>query len=218
MTGLDSPALFAGLDAASYVEIVADVPWPYRTRTPRGLGRSAERHYRTMPLPEIAALPVAAYAARNARLWFWVTGPFLAEAAHVPIMNAWGFVPVAISHVWLKPIPSKYRNGQLFLDEQYLFKIGMGHTTRQNVEYVVLGRRGHPPKRFSASERQIIIEPAREHSRKPEKFYRSVERYTTSPSGETTGPRLELFGRAPRPGWVVRGDQVGKFSNGETAG
>lgn len=202
---METPTLLRGLRRNHYVEIACDVPWRFLTRSPKGItSRSPESKYQTMPLTEIQSLSVAEYAAKDARLWFWVTGPFLAAGAHVPIMRAWGFEPTAVAIVWIKPLASKFDQGQLFLDDT-LFKMGNGYTTRQNAEYVVLGRRGNPPERNSKSIRQVIFEPAREHSRKPDRFYSAVERY-----GD--GPYLELFSRQKRQGWTCRGNEVEKFT------
>jgi N6-adenosine-specific RNA methylase IME4 len=52
--------------------------------------------------------------------------------------------------------------------------------------------------------REIIVVPAREHSRKPVQFYERVEAFCS-------GPRLELFGRESRVGWTVYGDEATKF-------
>ena len=81
--------------------------------------------------------------------------------------------------------------------------MGGGFTTRKNAEFVLIGKRGRSVRQ-DAGVHEVIIEPRRQHSRKPEGFYERVERYTT-------GPRLELFGRTERAGWTVRGDEVGKF-------
>lgn len=200
------PPLLRGLPLGHFKLISADVPWEYVTRSKKGQGRSAERHYNTMSLKEIETLPVERYAADDAFLDFWITAPFLAIGAHIPIMKAWGFRPVAIKHTWLKPVASTYDQGFLFADDS-MFKMGMGHTTRQNPEFVVLGRRGNP-KRLSASIRNEIVEPAREHSRKPEGYYDRATEFSE-------GPRLELFGRIQREGWTVRGKQSNKFNKGK---
>lgn len=202
-TALTVPPLLRGLRRNYYRLVVADPPWEYKVRSAKGAGRSASNHYKTMPLDEIAALPVARYAAEDSRLLLWITGPFLAAGAHMQVAHGWGYEPVAIWGVWLKPTLRAYMHGQLFLDDE-LFRMGLGHTTRQNAEYVVECRRGRPPPRLSKKVRQVFIEPRREHSRKPEKFYRNAEAYAD-------GPRLELFARTPRPGWTCRGDEVGKF-------
>lgn len=197
--------LLKGLPHRHFRLIAADVPWRYKVRSEKGLGKSAERHYATMHLNRIARLDVGAHAADHAHLLFWVTGPFLAIGAHVPIMRAWGFDPAAMWGVWVKPTKSATEQGHMFFDGSLdpVWKMGMGHTTRQNCEFVVLGRRGNPP-RLSKAIRQVMTAPLREHSRKPEVFYRNAEVYGH-------GPRLELFGREQRPGWTVVGDESNKF-------
>lgn len=200
----DIPPLLRGLRRDHYRLGAIDVPWKYVVRSHKGLGRSADKKYRTMTLDEIAALPVGDYMARDSRILFWVTGPFFAAGAHLPIMRAWGFEPTSTWGVWIKPVLSRWRQGSLFLDEQTYFRMGMGYTSRQNAEFVVEGRRGKPPARLSKKVRQVIVEPAREHSRKPEGFYQRAEEYAA-------GPRLELFARQRRPGWTCRGDEVDKF-------
>jgi N6-adenosine-specific RNA methylase IME4 len=195
--------LLRGLPRRHFPCIVADVPWRYEVRAASGTGRSAENHYATMTLAEIEALPVAEVAADNARLFFWVTGPFIAIGSHVPIMRAWGFEPVAVFSVWVKPSREAYFSTATFLD-CHSFVMNLGHTSRQNAEYVIEGRRGKPAPRKRRDVRQVIVEPMREHSRKPEKFFKRVEAYCD-------GPRLELFGRQRRRGWTVRGNEVDKF-------
>jgi len=204
------PPLLRGLRREFFAVIAADVPWDFVTWSKRGKDRSPDRHYETMTLADIAAMPVANYAAPDSRLFFWVTSPFLAKGAHVPIMRAWGFEPVAIFNTWLKPTQAAWHQGALFLDHDKLWKMGMGHTSRKNCEFVIEGRRGSPPKRLAADIREEIIEPAREHSRKPEKFYENVQRYAA-------GPYLELFGRSQRKGWVVRGNEAHKFGKATAA-
>ena len=194
--------LLDGLPLQHFGLIAADVPWQYLTRSAKGQGKSAERHYRTMALDKILRLDVVSHAAKDAFLLFWVTGPHLAIGSHIPIMRSWGFEPTAIWGVWLKPTKKHWENGTLLLDDA-LWKMGMGHTSRQNAEFVVIGRRGHP-KRQSRKVRQIIMEPLREHSRKPEKFFQNAEQFGA-------GPYLELFGRQQRENWIVRGDESAKF-------
>jgi N6-adenosine-specific RNA methylase IME4 len=204
--GVEIPPLLRGLRRNYYPVIAADVPWDFVVWSKKNAGQPGDRapKYNTMSLAQIAALPVARYAAQDSRLLFWVTGPFLSKGAHIPIMRGWGFEPSAIFNVWLKPTQGAWDQGALFVDHEKLWKMGMGHTSRQNCEYVVEGRRGSPPKRLAMDIRQEIVEPIREHSRKPEKFYQNAERYAA-------GPYLELFGRQQRKGWTVRGDEANKF-------
>ena len=195
--------MFEGLPYRHFRMVAADPPWAYRTRSAKGQGRSAEQHYATMSLEDIARLPVEAHCAKDCHLLLWVTGPFLAIGAHITIMRAWGFDPCALWAVWIKPTQARWDHGHLMLDDT-VWRMGMGHTSRQNAEFVVAGRRGRP-ERLSKKVRQIMTEPARQHSRKPEIFYQNAEAYAA-------GPRLELFGRQARKMWTVRGNEVEKFS------
>ena len=51
---------------------------------------------------------------------------------------------------------------------------------------------------------EVIFAPRRRHSRKPNEFYRRVERYSP-------GPRLDLFGSESIDGWTIYGNEAGKF-------
>lgn len=193
------PNLFDGLPRAHFRCVVSDPPWDFKSNSAAAPGRNARRHYKTMGLPEIEALPVADYVADDSALFLWITGPLLAIGAHLPIMKAWGFKPSGMAFVWIKLIP---KATSLFMLQSDL-AMGGGFTTRKNAEFVLIGKRGRSVRQ-DAGVHEVIIEPRRQHSRKPEGFYERVERYTT-------GPRLELFGRTERAGWTVRGDEVGKF-------
>jgi N6-adenosine-specific RNA methylase IME4 len=179
--------------------ILSDVPADFRANSIARPGRNARRHYACHTMKTLAALPVRDVAARNAFLFFCVTGPFLAIGAHVPVMKAWGFAPTAIGFTWAKLNPNA---PALFFGARD-FAFGGGLTTRKNCEFVILGKRGRP-KRPAADVRELIIAPRREHSRKPDELYERIERYCA-------GPRLDLFGRQSRSGWAVYGDEAGKF-------
>jgi N6-adenosine-specific RNA methylase IME4 len=125
--------------------------------------------------------------------------PLIAIGAHIPVMRAWGFEPTAMGFVWVK---LNLKAPSMGFTERDLF-FGPGLTTRKNAEYVVLGRRGHP-KRLAKDVFEIIVAPRREHSRKPAEAYRRIERYCA-------GPRLDLFPRERRDGWIPYGDEATKF-------
>ena len=55
--------------------------------------------------------------------------------------------------------------------------------------------------------RDIISEPRREHSRKPEAFYELIDK-------NFVGRKLDYFSRQVRPGWEVMGNDVNKFDDG----
>lgn len=191
--------LFAGVPKGQFPCIAIDPPWHHETYSDKGRGRSAR--YRTLTLAELEALPVGDYATADSFLLLWITGPFLALGAHLPLMRAWGFEPSAMGFVWLKSTRAARWGAPVHSPRSW--KMGLGKTTRQNAEFVILGRRGKP-KRLSAGVRQEIIAPARQHSRKPELFYERAEAFAP-------GPRLDIFGRQKREGWTVIGDQANLF-------
>jgi N6-adenosine-specific RNA methylase IME4 len=80
---------FGDINPHSYDMIMADPPWRFLVRSPKGEGKSAQAHYDTMALEEINALPVMDLAAPNCVLWLWCTAPMLPQ--QLTIVKAWGF-------------------------------------------------------------------------------------------------------------------------------
>lgn len=201
------PTLLAGLPPAHFGCVLADPPWHFKPRKAPPPDakhrRDPERYYDTMSLEDIKALPVSRHAAKDCHLFLWTTGPHLPLAFDV--MTAWGFRYSGTAFVWVK-LKKSFVREQLIRSYRIedALHIGLGMTTRKNAEFCLLGRRGSPP-RLSASVREVIISPLREHSRKPEEAHRRIEQYGN-------GPYLELFGRSQRPGWTVRGNEADKFN------
>ena len=105
-------------------------------------------------------------------------------------MKAWGF-RYATGGVWLK---RRALGGVAF---------GTGYRLRSACEPFLIGVMGSPAT--TKSERNLVDDLAREHSRKPEKAYELVERWMH-------GARYaEIFSRTARPGWDTWGEQAGHF-------
>ena len=115
----------------------------------------------------------------DAVLFLWFTWPLLEGA--LDVITKWGFAYKTCAFAWVKADVSTI---DLFPDPK-VADMTLGYWTRANSEVCLLATRGKP-KRLSASVRQGIIEPRREHSRKPECVYSRIERLVA-------GPRLELF-------------------------
>jgi N6-adenosine-specific RNA methylase IME4 len=208
------PAPFEALKAGHYGAILADPPWRFRTwnnqtAIPRhrsgshGTYVSAACHYDTMTIDDICALPVRDLAARNCALFMWILWPMLPEALRV--IGAWGFSFKTCAFDW-----TKAHAGQLdmFRDDVDAL-MGMGYWTRANSEPCLLATRGKP-KRLAADVRMGVIEPRREHSRKPDCVHGRIERLVS-------GPYLELFARRYKPGWTVYGNEVSTELSAEQA-
>jgi N6-adenosine-specific RNA methylase IME4 len=143
-----------------------------------------------MTFEELTALPVANIAAPDCFLFLWV--PLRSIPIVEPLMAAWDFRFSGSAFVWAKQNPSGVG-----------WAMGGGYGTRKNAEICWLGRRGKP-KRLACDVRELIIAPRREHSRKPDEQYASIERLCG-------GPYIELFARTRWPGWIAWGDQVDEF-------
>ena len=201
---------FGNLPANHYGAILADPPWRYRTWDKReelqktGLKKwgVAGAHYRTMDIDEIRVLPVNDLAAPDCALFLWVTWPNLLDA--LTVIEAWGFTYKTCAFAWTKAHANQI---EMFQDEIDPY-VGLGYWTRANTEPCLLATRGHPV-RLNKDVRQAIIEPRREHSRKPKGVHARIQRLVA-------GPYLELFARARHPDWDAWGNEVDKFQ-GETA-
>lgn len=174
------------LPAGPFGCILADPPWTFRTWSAKGDGRSARRHYQTLTLEQIKALPVASVAARDCLLLLWSLNSMIPQALEV--ITAWGFTLKTVGFTWAK----QTRRGR--------WHVGTGYWTRQNTERVLLASRGKP-KRLSAGVRELIVAPRSEHSRKPQEQYAEIEALVA-------GPYLELFARQRQPGWTAWGDSL----------
>jgi N6-adenosine-specific RNA methylase IME4 len=213
----------AGADfpAGSFGCILADPPWRFATFSAKGRGRCPdgpvsekaarnlqrqnrpERHYATMSLDDIKALPVARSAAKDCLLMMWAVDPMLPQALEVGA--AWGFKFKTVGFVWAKERKVTSQRGDAFDEpDQKRFPMGTGYWTRANPELCLLFTRGNP-KRVSAAVRKLLIAPRREHSRKPDEQYARVEALVA-------GPYLELFARSPRPGWANWGNETDRFA------
>lgn len=166
--------------------ILADPPWRFETWSPKGAGKSASRHYRTMSTAQIAALPIAQLCRRDAVLFMWMTWPMLPDA--LVVIEAWGFTYKTCAFCWTK---TNADNG---------LWIGTGYWTRANSEACLLATRGKP-KRRDRRIGQAIVEQRREHSRKPDRVHDDIRKLVK-------GPYLELFARQRRKHWSAFGDEI----------
>lgn len=190
---------FANLPRGHYGAILADPPWGFQTWSgpeKKVASRGTVAPYKTMEMDDIAALQVANLAAEDCALFLWVVWPTLPEA--IELINKWGFKYKTCGFAWMKANPYK-----LFALEEDVY-MGLGYWTRANSEVCLLATRGSP-KRIDSTVRQGIIEPRREHSRKPDCVHERIERLVA-------GPYLELFARQRRPGWDCWGNETDKFA------
>lgn len=175
-----------GRIAKLYPVIYADPPWRFAVRSETtGREKSAENHYPTMPTEEICGLlaNLGGVAARDAVLFLWATNPMLLDGLRV--LQAWGFTYVH-HWVWDKEIA------------------GTGYWGRDCHELLLIGRRGDVPAPLPGTQPATVHRERKgAHSAKPDFFAEQIERLYPGIS------KIELFCRAPRPGWDVWGFEAG---------
>lgn len=171
-----------------YQIIYADPPWSFNFHNRKGLSDKAKgRLYPTMKARDIIGLPVSVISGDDCVLFLWVMNSEIPLA--LECIKAWGFVYKTVAFNWTK------------LTSTGKPCFGGGNWTRSNPELCFLATKGKP-KRKSASVRELVWSPRREHSRKPDEIRDSIV--------ELCGdlPRIELFARQKTDGWDVWGNEV----------
>ena len=167
--------------------IYADPPWPYGNQGTRAATRNHYKAHADLTVKDICDLPVAKLAAAAAHCHLWTTNGFLREAFDV--LAAWGFTYKSC-FIWVKP------------------DFGIGNYWRVGHEFMLFGIKGAAPF-ADHSQQSWIYQQAGEHSAKPAKVRRIIER--CSP-----GPWLELFGRHEADNWTVWGNEIERATNKQT--
>lgn len=163
-----------------YGVVYADPPWRFETFSDNGMDRSADNHYPTMSLTEIAALKVP--AADDCVLFLWATVPMLPEA--ITVMESWGF---------------KYKSHVVWLKD----RAGTGYWFRNKHELLLVGVKGDIPAPAPGTQLPSVIEsPVGRHSEKPVVFAAMIEKHFPNL------PKIELFCRSPLPGWSALGNEA----------
>lgn len=186
------------LPAEHFNAIHVDPPWHFETWSPKGFGRHAIKHYRTMSVSQIMALPVIdLVACGQAVLFLWIPWPMLEHG--MKVIEAWGFEYKTCAFCWVKTNSTNNNVWQ-----------GTGYWTRANSEVCLLATTGRP-KRLNNDVAQVIIEPRRQHSRKPDCVRERIERLVE-------GPYADLFARSrpPSTSWHTWGDQKNLFDHEAT--
>lgn len=162
-----------------YRVIYADPPWSYNDKQNIEVLGGAEKHYLTMPLEDICALPIP--AEDNSVLFMWVTSPLLEDSFKV--INAWGF-KYKSSFVWDKVAHN------------------MGHYNSVRHEFLLIATRGSCTPDVKRLFDSVVSVERTEHSRKPNEFREIID--TIYPFGN----RLEMFAREAPEGWDVWGNMA----------
>lgn len=217
--------------------VVADMPWSHQAWSKTDEKRTATAHYACMTDQEMLDLAPYMKAAfpDQSMLFMWTTGPQMPFS--LELMKAYGYTFKTKAFTWLK-LNSKFAdsfqklahthiNGMpLSSDEiiqsiEMLFKPGMGHYTRANPEYVIVGKKGKEPiMRMRKNIREIVFSPIGEHSSKPDEVNKRIELLMRRPQDEM----FELFARRQYADWNCTGlefdgldirDALTRYARGE---
>lgn len=175
-----------------YSIVLADPPWKYNQRATHSktrFGGGVHKQYPTMSVKEIAALPVKNIAAQDSILFLWTTGPMLADSFKV--ISAWGFIYKTIGFTWMKQ--NKSGKGLFF---------GTGYYAKHNAEFCLLATRGETLKPATNNVSSALLAPLKGHSEKPIEVQQRIELMYPSL------PKLELFARQQRNGWLCLGNEI----------
>jgi len=162
----------------------ADPPWQYNDKCEDGAIQSggADKHYPTMSIEELCAMPIKDISLDDAVLFLWTTSPLLEDSFKV--INSWGF-KYKTSFVWDK------------------VKHNMGHYNSVRHELLLICTKGScQPDNIKLFDSVQVIEKSNIHSQKPEEFYNIIETLYTH------GNRIELFARNKRNGWDSYGNEL----------
>lgn len=180
------------LPVGEFSLIVADPAWRYHLRETDKTHRG-RCPYPQMSVDEIAAMPVQSLCAEQAYLMLWTTKDHLQQSFSV--MEAWGFTYKSI-YTWVKSTKDRSK-----------IRMGIGHYGRNCTEFLLVGTRGKAPCFTTLGLTDIptaFLAPVGKHSAKPEEFYAIANRLGDA----LGGPRLELFARQQREGWLCWGAEV----------
>jgi len=156
-----------------YDIIVIDPPWKYGRKYDAESGRVASP-YPEMSLDELKKIEMPNN--EDCIIWCWTTDQFIWGAKE--LLESWGFEYKCIL-VWDKD------------------KMGIGSWLRLQCEFCLIGIKGKPLWE-NKDIRDIIREPRKEHSVKPEAFYKMID-------DKFVGRKLDYYGRKQREGWDVYG-------------
>jgi N6-adenosine-specific RNA methylase IME4 len=191
--------------------IVIDPPWKKSTGGVGNATLQASTHYPVQTREEIIATIsdwfVQNPVAPEAHMYMWTVNSFTAGKdqgimAALDVCNQLGFKPITLIP-WVKsnvgsPTPYGMRYTEMCVFA-VRYRKGQGKRTRYSgtteLESV-------PNGSGLCGSKDFILADRRQHSRKPEEFYKWVEM-------RSNGPYLDLYSRTSRSGWSGAGNQTG---------
>jgi len=196
-----------------YKTVVIDPPWKKSTG---GVGHAtlqASTHYPVQTVNEVVSTisdwftryPVAP----ESHLYMWTINSFTAGKdqgilAAMNVCEHLGFKPITLIP-WVKsnigsPTPYGMRYTEMCIFA-VRYRKGHGKRTRYSGNS---DNESVPNGKGLCGSKDFILADRRQHSRKPEEFYKFVE-------SRSRGPYLDLYSRTTRRGWKGVGNESGKW-------
>lgn len=172
--------------------VLADPPWSYHGQ--QNKWGAAAKFYPTMTDSELLDLPVRSIMADRSVLFMCATGPRLDFA--MECIHAWGLHYRGMAFVWVKTKADGSAIGAQGVRPSIV---------KPTAEFVLAAStvaKGRPLKLHDEAVRNVVMHRRMEHSRKPDDVHAAIERLYP----DTT--KVELFGRRPRSGWTVWGNEM----------
>ena len=197
-----------------YKTVVIDPPWKKSTGGVGNTTLQASTHYDVQTREQVIETILDWFSQHpvspEAHVYLWTTNTFSAgrDQGIIPAMDVCekiGFKPISLIP-WVKtnvgsPTPYGMRYTEMCIFG-VRYRQGKGRRTRYSgtteIESVPNG------KGLCAS-RDYVLADRRQHSRKPDEFYKYVEQ-------RSRGPYLDLYSRTVRSGWTGVGNQAGQWS------
>ena len=198
----------------TYKTLVIDPPWKKSTG---GVGHASlqmSTHYEVQTKDEIISTLNRWFGkysiAPESHLYLWTVNSFTAGSNQglipaLEVCESIGFTPITLIP-WIKsnvgsPTPYGMRYTEMCIFA-VRYQKGKGRRTRyrgtDEIESVPNGKGLTSSKDFFLAER-------RQHSRKPDEFYKFVE-------DRSKGPYIDFYSRTNRPGWTCVGKEAGMWS------
>lgn len=205
--GSIAPLDFQPLPSGLYRTAMLDIPWQFVAGV-----ESRPQHYRRMSRAEIMVMnPMRLIHEDGGWLLLWCHGPF--TEMMFDAVRSWeklhgrrikfstrylGWMKLIESHPGLEHSPITATD----------LHHGLGLVSQKNLEDLWAFKVGPRPRLKARGQRELLVAPVREHSRKPDESFDRAR--LTFP-----GPYVECFSRQPRDGWTTWGDESTYFMPNE---
>ena len=192
-----------------YKTIVIDPAWKLCSGGSKSL--AVHTHYQVQTTAEIIQTVkswIEEYPiSEEAHLYLWTINPYSSGYTNgirdgIKVCEAIGFKPIS-NLIWCKPQNNPTPYG-LRSTEICIFATRHRKGYHKRIMYGGSNDQYSVAKNGLKKSRDWFVADRREHSRKPDEFYKLVTQ-------RSNGPYLEMYSRTERKGWTTLGNERGKF-------